>query len=529
MFQTVKSKIIFSTLLFSFMGLGAIYWYLTSTFNNFSNETTQRSLSMLSHSIFQTLSQSMLMGDSKVVAETIEEAKKIEGIKGLKVERSSAVNQLFGTPDNKSKDLLINQVFETQKSNIIETQDSTGHAIRLLKPLIASEKCLSCHTNVGVGETLGVMDLVVSLDQNDKEISKTQRILLLALGIIVVVFIAVLNLFFSKAVITPLFGLRKRIADLVSGDKDLTARLEVTKKDEFSEAAKAVNNFVEMIQQTINEVKLLGTQNVKIASGITNATQNILEGVEKERLIVEMTTLKSETIKAILSAAIRVSAETQNNVSNANEELKTAKDALDRLVVEVEGFIVAENETSGRLMALRSDAEQVKSVLGVIKDIADQTNLLALNAAIEAARAGEHGRGFAVVADEVRKLAERTQKSLNEIEVSVNTIVQSINDVSDTISDNADNMNDLTTISREVEGKILTTSVEMENSVVVAKKSHQDSIEMVENIEWIIAQIAQINDVSQANRINVENIEGDSENLLSVAKSLQAHINEFKS
>lgn len=510
------------------MGLGAIYWYLTSTFNEFSNETAKRSLTMLSQSIFQTLSYSMMAGDAKVVVETIQEAKKIEGITSLKVERSMAVNQLFGTPDISSNDLLIQKVFETKKMEVIESDDN-GHMIRLLQPLIANDKCLACHTNVHSGEALGVMDLVISLEQNDEAIDTTQRVLLIILGVVVFIFLAVLNLFFSKEVLTPLSGLQKRISELVSGDKDLTARLEVRKKDEFSQAAQSVNNFVEMVQGTVNEVKSLGKQNMSIASAITGAAQQILVGVEKERTIVEMTTSKSQSIKEILSEAITVSKRTQSNINNANQELIVAKTALDHLVDEVEEYISIEHESANRLIGLRSDAEQVKSVLGVIKDIADQTNLLALNAAIEAARAGEHGRGFAVVADEVRKLAERTQKSLNEIEVSVNTIVQSINDVSDTISNNATSMNGLTDISREVESKISSTSIEMENSVVIAQKSYQDSIEMVENIEWIIEKISLINDVSGSNRISVENIEGDSEKLLSVAKSLQAHIDEFKS
>jgi len=526
--MSVKLKILISIIMFSILGLSSIYAYLSVTFNTFSNNTAQKSLTMLSESIFQTLSQGMLSGDPSVVEKISHDASEIEGILVLKVIPSQKVKELFGITKNFEKDDLVKAVFATAQGKTIET-DGNHHLLRMIRPLVVEEKCLMCHTNARVGDTLGVMDLTLSLDDNDAEIAATQMTLLSVLFVVCVLFIAITLTFFSKEVINPLLNLRLRIEELVDGDKDLTRRIPIKNENEFGAASHAVNDFVEMVQETVNEVKSLGSENSVIADTISTATQDISDSIDVSGKIVMETTQKSQSIKQLLDRSVNVAQETQNNILEVNEGLVEAKVSLGELVQEVDSFMVVEADLSDQLNHLKEDADQVKDVLGVIKDIAEQTNLLALNAAIEAARAGEHGRGFAVVADEVRKLAERTQKSLSEIEISVSTIVQSINDVGDKMNANAKNMEKLTGISNEVENRITHTSIEMERSVEVAKESYTDSLEMVENTDWIINKIAEINTHSNANKESVGRIQADANKLISVAHSLQSRIEEFKS
>jgi methyl-accepting chemotaxis protein len=187
-----------------------------------------------------------------------------------------------------------------------------------------------------------------------------------------------------------------------------------------------------------------------------------------------------------------------------------------------------EVELSYKMNQLSSDATQVKSILEVIGDIADQTNLLALNAAIEAARAGEHGRGFAVVADEVRKLAERTQKSLVEINATINVIVQSIMDASTQMSQNSEEIQSLASAASEVEAKINESVSIVQLAVRATDKTVKDFEATGKSVENIAQKVSTINDISATNARNVEEIAAAAEHLNSMTEELNSKLEIFR-
>jgi methyl-accepting chemotaxis protein len=248
------------------------------------------------------------------------------------------------------------------------------------------------------------------------------RNFMLMLTFIAIVAGIIMALYIALTISGSLKNLVARLEDIAQGEGDLTIVVDESSKDETGDLARAFNQFVTKIRKVITEVTDSTDQLSTAAEELSTVSKLTGDGVENLSGEIELVATAMNQMTVTVHQVARNADQAASSAVEANSHAEKGGNVIRQTVSSV-GLLTGEiDRSSEAIHKLKVDSENISSVLDVIKSIADQTNLLALNAAIEAARAGEQGRGFAVVADEVRSLAQRTQQSTSEIEIMIDKI-----------------------------------------------------------------------------------------------------------
>ncbi|WP_455207684.1 methyl-accepting chemotaxis protein [Kaarinaea lacus] len=336
------------------------------------------------------------------------------------------------------------------------------------------------------------------------------------------------SFFISRAIVSPLAETKSAMEDIASGNGDLTKRIKVSGNDEIAQLANAFNHFAGKVQDIVKEVSNITTRVASASERLTVVTEETRKGADRQQQETDEVAIAVNEMAASGQEVARNANAAADAAHNADVAADNGRQVVGHTIEAIDSLAREVKEAGVVIDRVEKDSESIGGVLDVIKGIAEQTNLLALNAAIEAARAGEQGRGFAVVADEVRTLASRTQQSTAEIQTMIERLQSGTRDAV-SVMDQSREMAEATVGQAAKAG----TSLEEINSAVTTIKDLNSQIacsaeEQSAVAEEINQKVVRISDITDQTAAGAQQTSSASNELNQLAETLKLLVGQFK-
>ncbi len=393
--------------------------------------------------------------------------------------------------------------------------------------LNGQQRILSFTPVVGLPSADWYIGLSIDRDKAYAPLSKFRTSALIAM-VIAVVTIAVLLTLLIQVLMRPLLTMGRAMQDIAQGEGDLTRRLNIVHKDEFGELAGSFNQFVERIHASIAEVSSATRQVHDLSQRVMNSSNASIIGSDEQSARTTSVAAAINQLGAATQEIARNAADTSQHASGASEQADDGRQVVERTIQAMTELSQKISQSCIQIETLNSSTDNIGHILDVIKGISQQTNLLALNAAIEAARAGEAGRGFAVVADEVRNLAHRTQESAEEIHKMITALQVGSREAVTTMNASQTSSQESVEVANQAGARLVSVAQRIGEIDGMSQSVAAATEEQTAVVETLNIDISQINLLNQQGVANLNETLKDCDALAKQAGRLKQLVDSFK-